>query len=167
MKSTVLALILLGIVTACGSASNQQPATAQKPEPRTISTSDLSKLRWIEGSWRGTGDIDKPFYERYRFENETTLIVEGFDDEGFTKQNDTSRFVLKEGHFGNESEGPRWQATAIDDTSITFSPVVKAANTFRWERESDNVWKATLNWPAKDNSPAKQRIYRMERIPPK
>ena len=157
----IIATLLLCLTTSC--ASYQQPQSPT-PTPKSITTADLSKLRWIEGSWKGTGDIDKPFYERYRFENDSTLIIESADDESFSKVTDTSRYSLKDGHFGNEGEGSRWVATALDDKSITFAPVQKAQNSFIWERESENVWKATLSTPAKGNTPAKQVNYRMDRI---
>lgn len=144
-----------------------QNASPQKPILKNITPADLAKLRWIEGSWRGTGDIDKPFYERYKFENETTLAVESFDDEKFAKATDVSRFELKDGEFGStDPEGRRSAASAIDTNSVTFEPVVKSRNTFRFERESENSWKAVLTWPATDKAPAGQRIYKMERWPP-
>jgi hypothetical protein len=146
-------------------ASSSVVATSPSPVTTRITPADLAKLRWIEGSWRGTGDVDTPFYERYRFENESTLLVDSFPDEKLTKVDDTTRFELKDGQFGNAGEGSRWIATAIDDKSITFEPVSKARNSFRWTRESADLWKAVLKWPATGNSPAKERVYRMERWP--
>jgi hypothetical protein len=140
--------------------------TSPSPAATLITPAELAKLRWIEGSWRGTGDVDVPFYERYRFENESTLLVDSFPDEKLTKVDDTTRFELKDGQFGNAGEGSRWIATAIDDNSINFEPVSKARNSFSWKRESPDLWKAVLNWPATGNSPAKERVYRMERWPP-
>jgi hypothetical protein len=158
-------LCLLFFIGACGSSQTNKQSTPDSPQPKTISAADLKRLRWIEGSWRGTGDIDKPFYERYKFENDTTLIVESFADEKFDKVTDVSRFELKDGHFGSQSEGAGSVATALDDNSITFAPLGKARNSFRWQRESDNVWKAVLNWREADGTP-KERVYRMERWPP-
>ena len=102
-----------------------------------------------------------PFFERYRFENESTLLVESIPDEKLDKIEDTSRLELKYGQFGNGS----YVASSIDDNGISFEPVpAKAKNSFRWERVSDNAWKATLNWPADANKPARERVYNMERI---
>ena len=39
---------------------------ADSAQTNKFTTADLQKLRWIEGTWRGTGDVDKPFFERYR-----------------------------------------------------------------------------------------------------
>jgi hypothetical protein len=148
--------------TASPSAS---PATSPSPIPKLITPADLVKLRWIEGSWRGTGGGVPPFYERYKFENESTLVVEGLADETLSKVNDTSRFELKDGHFGSGDGNSASVATVLDDNSISFAPIGKG-NYFRFQRESENSWKAILNWTDKSGTP-KERIYLMERWPPK
>ncbi|HUQ34385.1 MAG TPA: hypothetical protein VM095_19850 [Pyrinomonadaceae bacterium] len=153
---------------SAGSNSNSgvQESTAQAtPVPRRISAAELKKLRWIEGSWRGTGDVEAPFYERYHFEGESTLVVESFADETLSKVTEVTRFELKDGAFGNAGEVARWAATDLKDDSVTFEPIAGARNTFRWQRESANLWKATLNWPALGDKPARQRVYLMERLP--
>jgi len=168
----VVLLATTFVISVAACARNPEGATTENAQPKkpilkNITPADLARLRWIEGSWRGTGDIDKPFYERYKFENETTLLVESFDDDKFGTASDATRYVLKDGEFGsNNPDGSRAAASAIDANSITFEPVAKARNAFRFERESDNAWKATLTWPATDKAPAGQRIYKMERWPP-
>jgi hypothetical protein len=148
------------------SSSLAQDSTAQAPPVlRRISPVELKKLRWIEGSWRGTGDVESTFYERYHFEGESTLVVESFADETLGKPTEVTRFELKDGAFGNAGEGARWAATDLKDDSVTFEPVAGARNSFRWQRESANIWKATLNWPALGDKPARQRVYLMERLP--
>jgi len=141
--------------------STPTPAVAGK----TLEASDLRKLRWIEGTWRGTGGGVPPFVERYKFESDTVLAVESLEGEKLDKVTDVTRFELKDGKFGGGSEGSRWVATSIDDKQITFGPVTKARNSFRWEWVSENSWKAVLSWPATDAAPARERIYEMERWP--
>jgi hypothetical protein len=159
-----------GAANGGGAASQPQSQQAQaspprQPQPARVTPDDLRKLRWIEGAWRGTGDVEKPFYERYRFESETTLAVESFKDETLKESDDVTRFELRDGQFGKFGTGARWVATALDENSITFEPVAVARNSFRWERESQDVWKATLDWPAAEGKPARRRVYRMERLP--
>ena len=171
----LLSIILAGgfavlTVAGCGrkspgnlgqKTSTPSPSTA----PKHITTADLAKLRWIEGSWRGTGDGQAPFYERYKFENDSTLVVEGLADETMSKVNDVSRFELKDGHFGSGTADSGSVATAIDDDSISFAPLGKG-NFFRFQRETANSWKAILNWTDKTGAP-KERIYHMERLAPR
>jgi pimeloyl-ACP methyl ester carboxylesterase len=138
---------------------------AQTPASKELSTSDLAKLHWIEGTWRGTGDGEKPFFERYYFENDSTLAVEGLADEKVGKVNDVTRFELRDGKFFGGSDGSRWDATEITADSITFQPVAKARNSFRWRRVSKDEWEAILDWPATEAKPARHRVYKMERWP--
>jgi len=56
-------------------------SSADSAQTKKFTAVDLQKLRWIEGTWRGTGDVDKPFFERYRFENNSVLAVDSFEDE--------------------------------------------------------------------------------------
>jgi hypothetical protein len=155
--TALLALLL----AACQRSSN---APAAQSDAKKFSTADIARLRWIEGTWRGSGVDQAPFFERYRFENQSTLLVDSFPDEKLDKVEDTSRFELKDGQFGNGS----YVASSIDDNRINFDPVAqKAKNSFRWERVSANAWKATLKWPADGNKPARERVYNMERIPGK
>ena len=110
-------MFLLLLVPACG----YSPREVQTGTPATkkFTTADVAKLRWLEGTWRGSGVDQAPFFERYRLENETTLAVDGFPDEKLEKVDDTSRFELKDGQFGSSY----YVASAIDDTSIDFIPI--------------------------------------------
>jgi hypothetical protein len=163
-----LKVVLIGAVFVANSCylqdSAQTPTTTPTP-PTKFSVSDLEKLRWIEGTWRGSGDVEAPFFERYRFENETTLAVDSFTDDTLNKVEDTTRFELKDGQFGNGGEGSRWTASLIDYQGVTFVPLAKAKNSFRWQRESNNIWTAILKWPPAEGKPGRQRVYKMERWP--
>lgn len=172
VSNMLLAVVVTGclaLLTVSGCARHPEGSHAQNaaaspaPSPKLITAADLTKLRWIEGSWRGTGDGQAPFYERYKFENDTTLVVETLTDETLSKVSEVDRFELKDGHFGKSASDSGSVATALDDNSITFSPLGKARNSFRFQRESDNAWRAILNWTDKDGA-AKERIYHMERL---
>jgi len=177
MKNRIILMILLllAVVTfsnilACTRRSsvdviNFSATPTPTPAPKRITADDLRKLRWIEGSWRGTGQDQPPFFERYRFESDGVLAVDSFEDEKLSKVTETTRFELKDGEFGGGSEGSRYVATALDDNSITFDPVLKARTSFTWKRESKNSWTAILKWPANKDKPAGERVYNMARWP--
>lgn len=163
LKQTILlAILALTLGLACAGRSS---TTAPQTPAKNLTAADLKKLRWIEGTWRGTGINQPPFFERYRFESDTVLAIDGFDDEKLTKATDTTRYELKDGEFGGGSDGARYAATAIDDNSISFVPVVKARNSFIWKRETKDSWTAILRWPAANDKPAGERIYNLERWP--
>ena len=157
-----LILVLLSVTSLQGSAQIPTPTPATQTK---FSVSDLEKLRWIVGTWRGTGDGEAPFFERYRFENPTTLAVDSFTDATLSKVDDTTRFELKDGQFGNGGETGRWTASSIDYLGIDFVPAAKARNSFRWQRESDNTWTAILTWPPAEGKPGRRRVFKMERWP--
>lgn len=154
----VLVVISLVIVSC-----NREPSlpAQSSPTPKQIAAADLSKLRWIEGTWKGSGGGVPDFYERYHFENPTTLVMETLADEKLDRVTETARYELKDGRFAN----PRSVATALDDQSITFESLSTAGNSYRWERESANAWKAVLKWPASAGREAGERVYRLQRWP--
>ena len=160
LQRQIFLLLIFILIIGFASASPFAQTPAKK-----ITRKDLQKLRWIEGTWRGTGD--KPFFERYRFESDSVLAVDSFADETLAKVTDTTRFELKDGEFGGGSEGSRYVAVSLDDRAIEFGPGVNVNNSFRWERESKDVWKATIIFPANAKRPAGQRVYKMERWPRK
>ena len=158
---TYRVIICMALLVLLFAACERSPdAQTNRSDAKNLSTADIARLRWIEGTWRGSGVDQAPFFERYRFENESTLAVDSFPDEKLDKVEDTSRFELKDGRFGSSS----YVASSIDNSGITFEPLANAKNSFRWERISENAWKATLKWPADGNKPARERVYNMERI---
>lgn len=158
----LLFVIVVGCSTPPSASSGQQAqgSPAPVPSPKTITTADLQKLKWIEGTWRGAGEVQPPFFERYKFENDSTLMMEELADESLIKVNSTTRYELKDGRFGTD----RAVATALDDTSVTFSPLIPGRNSFRWQSESKDSWKAILTLPATGKAPAKETIYKLERV---
>ena len=121
---------------------------AQDTPVARVSKEQLARLRWLSGHWvgRGTdGTEQAPFYERYRFFNDSLLIVDSFTDSTFTKVAETARYVLSGTRFGKEGNGPRWVASRIDSISILFAPVTGARNGFKWERTGPMAaWTATI-----------------------
>lgn len=154
--TVILATLLVLLFAACQRSPDAQ---TNRSVATNFTTADVAKLRWLEGTWRGSGVDQAPFFERYRFENESTLAVDSFPDEKLDRVEDTSRYELKDGRFGSAN----YAASAIDNNSVNFEPIA-AKNSFRWERVSENAWKATLKWPAEGNKPAGERVYNMERI---
>jgi len=93
LLTAALVVSALLVVVVCGEKTVDSQAPA-KPTPAKLTAADLQKLRWIQGTWRGTGG-EKPFFERYRFENATTLAVDSFENEKLEKVTDTTLFELK------------------------------------------------------------------------
>jgi len=160
MKQTLLFVIALLFIGLGGTSKS-----ADQLPPKKLTAADLQKLRWIEGTWRGIGDTTPPFFERYRFEGDSVLLVDSFEDETLAKVTDTTRFELKDSEFGGGDSGHRYVAVGLDDRAIEFGPSQNVRNGFRWEKESADVWKATILLPTTKDKPARQIVYKMERWP--
>ena len=182
--STYRLLIIIAsfalVFSACSSSANQN--TASEPAANTsaeanpgptpsnkITDADVAKLKWLEGSWRGM-DGDKPFYERFRFEG-STMIVETLEDGDLSKVTEAGRFELKDGEFGQTIGDSRSAASEITDDSIQFvpskipgSPEDKAPKgpSYRFKREADGTWSATLQTQASRGQAASEKTYKME-----
>jgi hypothetical protein len=135
-----------------------------------LTARDLARLQWIVGDWRGTGvdgTSQAPFFERYRFADDSTLLVESFADSTWRAPTETTRWELHGGRLTNHGTGAQWIASRMDARSIEFAPLARARNSFRWARVGDRgkatEWRATISWT--DASGTRQRrVYRMERV---
>jgi hypothetical protein len=166
-----VALVSLG-ATACGGEVKEEAAPPAETAaavrnavlPVTLDRAQLARLKWIEGSWRGTGDSTAAFYERYSFPDDSTMVSITFRDSALQAISDSSVYMLRDGQFGNGGTGARWVATAMDETSIHFEPIARARNNFTWKRVSADEWSAVLETPAGEGRPASSRTYTMRRI---
>ena len=171
MRNYMFVIAVIGVSVVAASCSNAQLAkpdtqphvaqsTAQSTPSKKITAADVAKLKWIEGTWRGM-DGDKPFYERYKIE-ETAMVVESLKADG-SVNGEPERFELKDGEFGKDEGDQRSVASEITADHIQFVPAAGGrTNSFRFERQPNNTWRAVLDWPAKGDKPARQRIYIME-----
>ncbi|HUP88107.1 MAG TPA: nuclear transport factor 2 family protein [Longimicrobiales bacterium] len=127
-------------------------------------TPKLSDLKWIEGTWRGSGGNVPAFYERYRLQDDTTLVVESFADSTLSKVTETSYFESRQGRVTNRGNA-QWYASAVSRDSIAFAPLRGVTNTFVWKRgRNADEWEAVLAWPANASRPARSVTYIMKRV---
>jgi hypothetical protein len=141
-------------------------AAACAERPATLRTSDLRALQWIVGTWRGSGDGQSPFYERYRFVDDSTLLMEGFKDSTLAQITETTRYELRGGLFANAgpADAAQWVAVRLTGGAVTFAPVRRARNRFTWKPVSADEWAADLVWPPADATSApRTRTYRLVR----
>ena len=140
---------------------------ACRERPATLGAAELRTLRWIVGTWRGSGGGQSPFYERYSFVDDSTLLVESFKDSTLAQVTESSRYELRGGRFANAgpADAAQWVAVRLTGGAITFAPVRRARNRFTWRPSSADEWVADLVWPATDASGTgtRTRTYRMVR----
>ena len=159
-----LTLVILG---ACSGGAKQiadsSSARAGAPvtEAKHFSARDFAMLRWMEGDWRGQIANGGYFYERYKFADDSTIAMRGFEDSTFRRPNDSATIVFRGGVVTDRGKA-QWSATRLDANGIDFAPVGGATNEFSWNRVSADKWTATIR-PASGNP----TVYQMERVRPK
>lgn len=133
---------------------------AGSPLAGTYTAADFARLRWLEGSWRGALPDGGFFHERYHFVDDSTIVMHGFADSTFTIATDSSRITLRDGTIASEG-GARSVATALDSTSVSFSPERPGSNHFTWTRQSEDRWTASLR---SSGQAPRMTVYRLERV---
>ncbi len=108
--------------------------------PGTYTLGDFGGLRWLEGQWRGTLPDGKHFYERYRFVDDSTLVMHSFPDSTFGTPRDSSRVTLRGGRVSDGNS----VATRLDSTGVDFAPHRGAGYNYSWAPESADKWNATV-----------------------
>lgn len=159
-----------------GSARDSSAAAAAAPAPPLPTppriAANLRALKWITGTWRGSGVGQAPFYERYRLADDSTLVVESFADSTLRTVSEVTRFALRDSALtslpGASGEPPagvaRWYGSALSNDSVRFEPLTGARNSFVWARGTTaNEWLARLTWPATGDRPARVVSYAMRR----
>ncbi|HEX6749629.1 MAG TPA: hypothetical protein VF092_20220 [Longimicrobium sp.] len=153
--------ILAAATTAAACDPPMVSPPFRDPTPARVTVGDLARLRWIVGDWRGTGAHQAPFYERYRFEDDSTLVVESFADSTFARATEATRFALRGGRLGPDE---RTAASRIDARSVTFAPQRPGPNWYQFRYVNRDAWTAVLWYPATQARPERTVIYDMRRV---
>ena len=161
----LLTAIFVCIAVIGGTGCKTSKSTVGSAVKKEFSQSDFQKLRWLEGTWRGSAGGKDGFYEGYRFINDTAIEIEFFADSTLSKINGKGMIKLSDKSIINGAGSTFWAATSVDDRSIHFAPMQNVSNYFSWEKESQDVWIARLK---NFDSQGKQTemVYRMERCKP-
>jgi hypothetical protein len=158
--ATLTIVVWVGLV-AGGLGACQSRGPANKTN---FTKAEFEKLRWLEGSWRGSDPGGQnPFFERYRFVGEGRIEVDHLTDATLSNVDHQGAIYLENGEIIDKGGTMSWTASRLDDTQIEFVPKEKATEPFTWKKESSDVWVARL--AGKDpQGRATETVYRMERI---
>lgn len=147
------ALLLIPLLS-CRGADTRTPAT--------VTPAQFADLRWLSGSWSGTGSGVKPFFERYAFVDDSTIQMHGYPDSTFGAPGDSSRITLRGGQVVSQSAST-WVATSIDSVEVRFDHSEKPGNAFTFRRVSHTEWTAHIEWTG--DKGAQTITYQMTRVP--
>ncbi len=136
----------LALLAACST-----PAPRSAPEQSRSSAAaplTLADVRWVLGTWRGTGGGGNPFFEEYRVRDDSTFSITYFTDSTRTAtQRVTGTVEERAGRIYHTYGRSRWVVAEGTPTSLLFHPVEQADNRFRWSYVSPTQWTATLMNP--------------------
>lgn len=162
MRSSLLLRVLasaLGMtLVACGAAERVRPPLAAK-----VTAAQFGQLRWLEGRWRGAEAAGRPFFEAYRFLDDTTILSLSFADSTFTTVTDSGRMQLRGDTVTSGWPIPERVAIALDSASVAFSAPLRGGNGFSWHLEGPGAWTARLPWDSA--GVARVRTYDMRAFP--
>jgi hypothetical protein len=156
IKDTTMLIDL--ILRACMAMMLTTPVyTTQQVDPTPpakVSLAQFQKLRFLEGKWRGTG-YKSPFYEVYRFVNDSTIEMGSADEPTFAKMKPGSRIVLRGGSVYSEEGGKsNYAVTKVDQDGYRFT-AINRPGFFVWRSVNADEWTALVG---------NGTVYRMYRL---
>ena len=144
--------------------SRTQVETPEGMVVARITVAQLASLHWIEGTWRAESEDTASFVQRYRFKDDSTLLVETYGDASKPGGADSTYFALRDGWFGTRGDGERWAATQLSARNVTFIPVANTQQTIVWEYKSPEAWVGRITTPEMEGRPARDESFEMHRI---
>lgn len=166
LRGALIAGAIAAVVAACEKpapvpAADTPARPAEPPAPAAVSVSpaQFAQLRWLEGRWRGEGGGVPPFFEGYRWADDSTIRKYDFADSTFSAPTDSGDVQLRAGQVRNGSPRQSWVAVALDSVSIRFAPERGATNGFEWRRGAAGSWTARLTWDSA--GVPRERVYEM------
>lgn len=157
MRSRIVRLLGLVALVAC---AGEVPAV--RTPTAKVSLADFSRLRWIEGRWRGAQSGGAPFYEAYRFHDDSTMWSYSFADSTLRTPRDSSLIAFR-GDSLTSGEPITWRVIHLDSVSVQFVRVGEESSGFRWTYVGPGAWTALLTFDSA--GVAKQRVYDMRAMP--
>ena len=110
---------------------------------------DLSRLRFLEGRWRGEGPDGRPFYEAYDFPEPARLRSRRYPDAEFSAPTDGSTVALEDGEIVSRWGAFTWRAVEVAAGRACFDPV-DAPSSFCWRRVDDDHVDVVQRWTDED-----------------
>jgi hypothetical protein len=135
------------LVAACSSDGREDAAesAAQQPGPADSSAAtaahtiaDLQTLRYLEGEWRGSGYQGGPFYESYRFVNDSTIEMTAWSDSTMTTPQERSEYALRNGVIRTDNGG---RLVGVDQDGHHFR---RGSSAWTFRQVSADRWTARV-----------------------
>jgi hypothetical protein len=133
------ALALVTVLAVAPVVSAQGPVAAQ------VSREQFASLRWLVGSWHGSGGNFPSFFERYRMVDDSTMVMESATDSTFAAIDESQRFEWRGGvlrQVRNGATGSVLVGWHVD--SLRWASPRGSGNGTLYVREGADRWHAVL-----------------------
>lgn len=151
------------LLAFCAALGAPVAAHAQRRQPVThFESADFQKLRWLEGRWVGNAPAEAPFYEEYRFPNDSTLVITYYADSTFSRATGGAKVYLSVEHVYQTLGPSQWAAERVDKDGAYFVPLVNAATSLIWAYQSPDGWTSTMRSAASGQE--RTTVYHMRRL---
>lgn len=138
MNKKLLQICIMTIaISSCTEVKNSQS------NAMPYRKSDLRKIKWIEGSWKGMHN-NKPFYEIYRIINDSTLRITSYNWNGTDSTNTEHSYVYWNDGAYYLGEKMNWKVVSINKKEIVMKRNNKTSNDILWRQNDNNSWDAIL-----------------------
>lgn len=169
MRATFRVALMAAALAACAKgdqppADFETPAAPAAPMPSRFTVGDFGRLRWLEGTWRGTMSNGSLFHESYRFVNDSTIARGTHTDSTFRTKTDSSLIVFRGGAIIDSSSAV-YTAGSLDSNSVDFLANADPKYHYTWTREGPDAWTARIFSNAPDGT-ERVAIYPMKRFRP-
>jgi hypothetical protein len=134
-------------------------ATTESRDSIQYKKTDLIKIKWIEGKWKGLYK-GQPFYEFYQMINDSTIEITSFDWNGKDSSNTSRSYVQWQDGFYYLGKEKNYKTISFTDKEIVMKKNYKANNDVIWRYSDASGWDAILE------SPGGVVRYHMERFDP-
>ncbi|HEX6181555.1 MAG TPA: hypothetical protein VFZ47_09945 [Chitinophagaceae bacterium] len=118
----------------------------------------LRRISWIEGNWQGM-DGNNPFYEIYKFKNDSTLEITSYNWNGKDSSGTSKSVITRHNNSYYLGDSLNYRVITISDSSILMFPNYKANNAILWKKVDGDTWHAFLETRQARKTYVMKRIY--------
>lgn len=125
-----------------------------------VTLEQFKQLRWLSGSWRGSGGAYPSFFEEYGVIDDSTIQMRALADSTFRVATDSSRIEWRNGVVSKRG-GSSYVAVELTASSVRFAREGASGGGFTWTSNSADQWTATLHPSTPQGS---ETVYVMRRV---
>jgi hypothetical protein len=137
------------------------PVAAQQPTPVHATLEQFKRLGWLAGAWQGSGAAAPVFFEEYRIVDDSTIRMRSFKDDALSKVSDSASIELRNGVVTHRHPGRASVAVELTASTAHFLPEGGTKGGFTFNRQSADLWTATLHSTDPDKH---DTVYLMRRL---